>query len=175
MANNQVLKELAGHNVVRRALSEGDSIQVGPMQLIWKARGPETAYQFSIYELELQPGIGIPLHKHPYAEYFRILSGEVAFAKLDENGNLSWLTCGAGDSVLAPPNTPHTFKNKSSEMARFMSVSTYYHEAMFLTAVEKAQFSGDPKQAEAEFSRFVQGAEETQAYVVEDLITTNQS
>ncbi len=168
MSERAVLKELVGHNVIKRGEDEGDVLQIAEMKLIWKARGPGTAYQFSIYEMDLQPNTGIPLHKHPYAEFFKVLAGEVSFAKLNEDGPMEWVTCKAGDSVLAPPNTPHTFHNKSSGSARFMSVSTYYHESMFITATTQADFSGsasaDPAAA---FGRFVQAAEQAQVYVVE--------
>ncbi len=164
----ETLREVERHNVVKRSESEGDRLPIGPMELVWKARGPETACQFSVYEMELAAGVGIPLHKHPYAEYFKVLQGDIAFAKLDNDGRVEWIECAAGDSVLAPPNAPHTFLNKSNKLARFMSVSTYYHEAMFFDSVAKADFTaGDTTNSQAAFGRFVQAAEDAQVYVVE--------
>lgn len=167
--NKQMLRELQGHNIIKRAKDEGEVTQIGNLQLLWKVRGPETGYQFSIYEMELQPKVGIPLHKHPYAEFFRVLEGEVSFAKLDEKGEVEWIVCGVGDSVNAPPNAPHTFLNRSSAPARFMSVSTYYHEAMFLAGIDAMQAaqstsSNDPAVA---FGSFVKAAEELQVFTVD--------
>jgi quercetin dioxygenase-like cupin family protein len=80
--------------------------------------------------VSLAPGRGIPLHKHPYAEFFYVVEGTVDFQKLDDAGVAEWLSCGAGATVLAPPNAPHTFFNRSQESARFIATSTYHHELM---------------------------------------------
>jgi quercetin dioxygenase-like cupin family protein len=104
--DKEALRELRGHNIIKRAKDEGEVTQIANLQLLWKVRGPETGYQFSIYEMELQPKVGIPLHKHPYAEFFKVLEGEVSFARLDEKGEVEWVICGVGDSVNAPPNAP---------------------------------------------------------------------
>lgn len=65
MQNENLLNELPGHNVIKRAKGEGEVSQIANLRLIWKARGPEIGYQFSIYEMILEPGVGIPLHRHP--------------------------------------------------------------------------------------------------------------
>jgi quercetin dioxygenase-like cupin family protein len=106
MMDNAFLRELSDHNVVKLAKGEGSASQIANLRLIWKARGPETGYQFSIYEMVLQPGVGIPLHKHPYAEFFTVLEGEMSFARLGENEAVEWIKCNVGDSVTAPANAP---------------------------------------------------------------------
>jgi quercetin dioxygenase-like cupin family protein len=79
---------------------------------------------------DLAPGRGIPLHKHPYAEFFCVLEGKVDFQRWNDAGETEWITCGAGATALAPPNAPHTFFNRSEQTARFIATSTYHHELM---------------------------------------------
>ena len=137
-------------------------MQIANLRLISKARGPETGYQFSIYEMVLEPGVGIPLHKHPYTEFFMVLEGEISFSRLDDKGALEWIVCHAGDIVTAPANAPHTFLNRSSEPGRFISVSTYYRESMFIVGgVPVAANAPAPTEVSPDtFAKFVTASEE---------------
>jgi quercetin dioxygenase-like cupin family protein len=123
-------EELTGHNVVKIAPREGLNIQIGNVRVTWKARGEQTGFHFATYECELQPGAGVPLHKHPFAESFYVLQGQLDFGRLNEQGRQEWLACDAGDSVVAPPNAPHAILNRSDSPARFLSTSTYQHELL---------------------------------------------
>ena len=87
--------------------------------------------------MTLQPGCGIRLHRHPFAEFFYVISGEIDFALMNNPGAVEWVRCSFGDSIVAPPNAPHTFHNRSSKPAAFVGVSTYQHELMLKS-------SGDP-------------------------------
>ena len=69
---------IANKNVVKKVgQQEGKTIQIGNARLTWKAMGVDTAYGTSLYELDLAPGVGIPVHSHPYAEIFYVISGYV--------------------------------------------------------------------------------------------------
>jgi len=125
-----LLDEIVGHNVIRLGRQEGQTIQIADLRLTWKAQGEDTGYQFAVYEMTLAPDVGIPLHKHPYAEFFYVLHGQVDFARLSDKGDVEWITCDAGDSVTAPANAPHRFHNHAAEPATFLSVSNHYHEVM---------------------------------------------
>ena len=121
-------EELTDHNVQKLGTEEGDITQIGTLRLTWKARGEKTGFQFGVYESELPPGAVIPLHKHPFAEFFYVLDGTISFGRLNREGALEWLTCQAGESVLAPANAPHTTQNQSDHPARFLSVANFHHE-----------------------------------------------
>jgi quercetin dioxygenase-like cupin family protein len=62
---------------------EGRTIQIGNARLTWKATGIETGYGTSLYEMDLAPGVGIPVHSHPYAEVFYVVSGHTDFLRFD--------------------------------------------------------------------------------------------
>lgn len=56
--------------VKRIGPGEGRTIQIGNVRLTWKATGEDTGFATSLYEMDLAPGVGIPVHSHPYADGF---------------------------------------------------------------------------------------------------------
>lgn len=167
--NPTMLEEIAGHNVIRLGKQEGQTIQIANLRLTWKARGEDTGYQFAVYEMTLAPGVGIPLHKHPYAEFFYVVEGQIDFARLSDKGAVEWMTCHAGESVTAPSNTPHTFHNHTAQSTKFLSVSNHYHEVMLNSGGIPVNID-DPlptSLAPEVFERFVNASAKTQVYVVE--------
>jgi quercetin dioxygenase-like cupin family protein len=62
-----------------------------------------------ITNVELPPGGGPDLHRHPYEEVFVVLAGEVTFTLGDETR-----VAHAGDFLSAPPGVPHRFENTGS-------------------------------------------------------------
>lgn len=121
----------ASNGVRKLGHRQGKTIQVGDARLTWKATGADTGYTTSLYEMDLAPGSGIPVHSHPYAEVFYVVSGHVDFLRFDEKDHEEWVRCGPGDTVLAPINALHAFHNRTSEPCRFISSSVYYHEVLF--------------------------------------------
>ena len=148
---------VANKNVVKKiAPKEGKTIQIGNAQLTWKARGVDTAYGTSLYEMDLAPGVGIPVHSHPYAEVYYVISGYVDFLRYDENDVEEWVRCGPGDTMIAGANAFHAFHNRTNKPSRFLSASVFYHEV----ALEKygipvdvnapAPANSTPSEAEAD-------------------------
>ena len=99
-------------------------VDVAGQRLTWKARGEDTAYIFSIYEMTLLPEKALALHYHPYAEVFYVLDGEVEFGSM-KDGRQEWIPCLA-DSYRRP-DVVHGFRNNSGKPARFLSISTQLH------------------------------------------------
>ena len=120
---------IASKNVVKKvAPKEGKTIQIGNARLTWKAMGVDTNYGTSLYEMDLAPGVGIPVHSHPYAEIFYVISGHVDFLRYDDHDIEEWVRCGPGDTMIAGTNALHAFHNRTDKPARFLSASVYYHE-----------------------------------------------
>ncbi len=63
------LEEVIHHNVIKNNRTGGPALDVGQMKLLWRALGENTGYTFSIFESTLAPGMGIPLHRHPFPEF----------------------------------------------------------------------------------------------------------
>ncbi len=125
---------------------EGQDVQLGGVGFTWKARGADTGFQISMYEMTLEPGKRVPLHEHPYPEIYYVLSGDLDVARLTAECKLEWVSCRAGDTVVISPNAAHTFFNNSTGSAKFLSVSTYQHELIFrdFEVPELTDTSGDP-------------------------------
>jgi quercetin dioxygenase-like cupin family protein len=62
-----------------------------------------------ITNLDMPPGAGPDLHRHPYEEVFVILGGEATFTLGEETR-----VARPGDFLVAPPGMPHAFKNTGS-------------------------------------------------------------
>jgi quercetin dioxygenase-like cupin family protein len=123
----------ASQGVKKLGPREGRTKEVGGVRLTWKATGEDTGYANSIYEMDLPPGRGIPLHSHPYAEVFYVITGHTDFLRIDEHGQEEWVRCGPGDTLVAPMNALHAFHNRTDKPSRFLSSSGYYHEILLET------------------------------------------
>jgi quercetin dioxygenase-like cupin family protein len=123
----------ASKGVKKLGPKEGRTKDVAGVRLIWKATGEDTGYATSFYQMDLPPGKGIPLHSHPYAEVFYVVSGHTDFLRANENEEEEWVRCGPGDTVVAPMNALHAFHNRTDKPSRFISSSVYYHEVFFET------------------------------------------
>ncbi|MBV8212042.1 MAG: cupin domain-containing protein [Verrucomicrobia bacterium] len=120
-----------GNGVKKLGPKEGRTNQVSDVRLTWKATGEDTGYALSLYEMDLPPGKGIPLHSHPYAEIFYVIGGHTDFLRIDEAGQEEWVRCGPGDTLIAPINALHAFHNRTDKPTRFLSSSVYYHQVLF--------------------------------------------
>lgn len=87
--------------------------------------------------MALVPGTGIPMHIHPFAEFFYVLEGAVEVNGLDGDGRRTTWRAAVGEGALAPANMPHGLHNGSDASARFLSVATFEHEEAF-NRIERA-------------------------------------
>lgn len=71
----------------------------------------------SIIFVDAPPGRGPGLHKHPYEEIFIILEGEARFVAGDRQ-----LSAGAGEIVIVPPETPHSFTSSGPGRLRQIDI-----------------------------------------------------
>jgi quercetin dioxygenase-like cupin family protein len=146
----------------------GPVVDVAGQRLTWKARGEDTAYIFSIYEMTLLPEKALALHYHPYAEVFYVLDGEVEFGSLKDDRE-EWIPSQAGETVIAGPDVVHGFRNSSGKPARFLSISTQLHQAFFDECAVTAR-SDDPIPPfpdGEELRRLLEGAAKHQIYLFE--------
>jgi mannose-6-phosphate isomerase-like protein (cupin superfamily) len=67
--------------------------------------------------VDLPPGGGPSLHRHPYAEVFIVHEGQVAFTIGDQTMDLT-----AGQIGIALPNQPHTFVNSGEGQLRQLDI-----------------------------------------------------
>jgi mannose-6-phosphate isomerase-like protein (cupin superfamily) len=67
--------------------------------------------------IDLPPGGGPRLHKHPYAEVFIVQEGQATYTV-----GATVLEVLAGQVVIAPPNVPHKFTNSGTERLRQVDI-----------------------------------------------------
>jgi quercetin dioxygenase-like cupin family protein len=140
---NNPLQIPPSEGVRKVAAGEGEHIDLAGLRFTWKAKCADTGYDFGIYELPLNPGDGVPLHAHPYGEVFYILEGRVDYMRFTE-GQLEWVSCERGDTLVIPPNALHGFANRTQSPARVLSTANQLHQAYFDEAARVVSAS-DPQ------------------------------
>jgi quercetin dioxygenase-like cupin family protein len=126
-----VLQNIRATEGARRvAPEEGERFDVAGAHLIWKVKGEDSGYAFSVCEQTLASGEGVPLHSHSSPEVFYVLSGQADFFRV-VNGKEDWIRCETGSTMILPPNSLHAFYNRSSERCRLLGISTQLHQTFF--------------------------------------------
>lgn len=77
--------------------------------------------ELAILEVEVPPGSGTPPHHHASPEIFRVLAGEISFARFAE-GAPTWTVAGPGTVVTVPSGAPHGYRNDSAAPASLLVV-----------------------------------------------------
>ena len=68
--------------------------------------------------VDMAPGGGVRLHKHPYQEIFIIHEGVATFTV----GAAAEVEARAGQIVIAPAGTPHKFRNSGEQRLRQVDI-----------------------------------------------------
>ena len=80
--------------------------------------------EFCVLRGTVPPGAVVPLHHHPDAEDFFILSGAQQVLVPGEGGGLEWRDARAGDYIRVPGDAPHAHRNVTDEPAVDLIVTT---------------------------------------------------
>jgi quercetin dioxygenase-like cupin family protein len=76
----------------------------------------------SVIFVDMQPGQGPRLHKHPYVELFFVLEGQSTFTDGNETRVVH-----AGEAVIAEPGAPHAFVNSGQGPLRQIDIHLSSH------------------------------------------------
>lgn len=106
------------------------------------ARGRDTGGALTVVAVTSPPGGGPPLHTHPQTEVFVCVEGEL---QLIVDGAVH--TIGPGESAIASPHVPHTYRNASSSPVRFIVSITPGGLDVFFAELAQATGSGVPDMA----------------------------
>lgn len=71
-----------------------------------KFEGEAYGGEVSFFLINNEPGMGPPLHRHPYSETWVVRSGKARFTADGED-----VEAGPGDILVVTANTPHKFRN----------------------------------------------------------------
>jgi quercetin dioxygenase-like cupin family protein len=128
---------------------DGEPFNVAGAHFVWKVKAEDSAYQFSVNEMTLEPGEGVPLHSHISAECFYVLTGEADFFRM-HHGKKEWVRCLTGELMMLPPNALHGFYNHGTSTCRLLGISTAVHQTFFDVVSEADRagaFASIPSQA----------------------------
>jgi len=102
--------------------------------------GDRTANAYSIFELNVPPGIGPGLHiDQAWDEWWFVIEGTFA---LTLNGEP--LQLNAGDFAHGPKGVPHTFKNAGETTGKLVMVTMPSGLEKFFRNVHQASLNGRP-------------------------------
>jgi quercetin dioxygenase-like cupin family protein len=124
----ETVQAVEGVRKVRRG--EGERFDIADVHLTWKVKAHDSAYSFSVLEATLAPGEGVPVHSHPSAESFYVLSGAVDFFRVT-GGKEDWIRCETGELMILPPNSLHGLYNHGSSDCLLLGISTAVHQTFF--------------------------------------------
>ena len=128
---SEIFQSIPGVEGVRKVgRDEGEPFDVAGAHFVWKVKAADSAYSFSVNEMTLAPGEGVPLHSHTSAECFYLLTGEADFFRL-QDGQEDWIRAKAGETMILPPNSLHGFFNRGTSVCRLLGISTAVHQTFF--------------------------------------------
>jgi mannose-6-phosphate isomerase-like protein (cupin superfamily) len=134
---NDVLQRIPSVEGVRKiGVGEGEKFDVAGAHFVWKVKAEDSAMSFSVNEMTLETGEGVPVHSHTSAECFYVLTGEAHFFRF-KDGKEDWVRATPGELMILPPNSLHGFFNFGGETCRLLGVSTAVHQTFF-DAVQRA-------------------------------------
>jgi hypothetical protein len=67
---SDLVKALPLPELRKWATGQGETANPFDLSFTWKVKGADTGFQFAVYEMTIKPGAAIPIHIHPYAEFF---------------------------------------------------------------------------------------------------------
>jgi mannose-6-phosphate isomerase-like protein (cupin superfamily) len=79
--------------------------------------GKDFGAGLSLIFVDMAPGRGPSLHRHPYEEVFVVHAGKVTFTVGEAQ-----VDAGPGDVVAVPARTPHGFVNSGDEHLRLTAI-----------------------------------------------------
>ncbi|MGH3142139.1 MAG: cupin domain-containing protein [Gaiellales bacterium] len=100
---------------------EGECMQLGESSVVIKADAETTSGRFALLETTLGPGLSGPkphVH-HETLDMFFVLEGTLTMQLGNETLDLA-----DGAFVLVPPETPHTFSNRTDKPVRLLNMDT---------------------------------------------------
>jgi len=100
---------------------EGEHHAAGPLEIIIKATGDDTAGSFFLAESIIPPGFaGPPPHRHEKLhDMFYVLAGTLTLRLGDDT-----VAAAPGTFVCVPPGVVHTFRNATDEPVRLLNFNT---------------------------------------------------
>jgi mannose-6-phosphate isomerase-like protein (cupin superfamily) len=145
---------LGVQNVEVVSRGQRESVDILGILCEWKTTEDETNHHYSILEMTVPPGAGVPLHRHAVQEAFTLLEGSADFGRLRDDGE-EWLPLRFGDVVNVPNWAYHGFRNSGLVPARIQltcaaGLEPFFRECGVRVEPGQARNAGPPSGSEIE-------------------------
>ena len=129
-------------DAILRGPGEGDAIDLGQTDALFKMEASDGQGSFSLTELTISPGFPGPIpHRHrALVDSFFVLEGTLVFRLGDDE-----LEGGPGSYAFVPPGGVHSFANRSDETVRALNVMAPGGLEQYLKEVHAAVGTSDPE------------------------------
>ena len=105
------------NRIVHVPAGDGPRLNTVDSMATVKIAAADTNNEYELFELEAPDGSAVPPHRHPWAEAYYVLDGDLG---VQVGGRRYQL--GAGDTVTIPPNAVHTIA-PAGGTCRFLVIS----------------------------------------------------
>lgn len=134
---NSILPHMAPTSITLVKKDEGEILKIGPLTLRVQEDGGHTDHRIGAVTIYIPPQTpGPPQHWHQFHdETFLVLKGTVRFTTDDSHHDAQ-----AGDYVVVPPRSHHTFGNPFDEPAElFCTLSPAMYVGYFRLIAEESK------------------------------------
>jgi len=111
------------NKILKISKGQGEQVQVLSDTVTIKASGKDSDGALTIVEVICPPGGGPPVHRHPSAETFYVLSG-ILSVSVQHEGQLETVDLSAGDTINIRSMQWHGYRNNSDEPVCFLAMLT---------------------------------------------------
>lgn len=106
-----------------------------------KIAASDTNAQYELFELDAPEGSSVPPHRHPWAEAYYVLDGDLGVQVGGRHFRL-----GPGDTVSIPPNAVHTIAPQGGQ-CRFLVVSMTAGSGTLFADLDRSVPADEPMEA----------------------------
>ena len=122
------------------ALPEEEILCVSGNTITVKIGGKQTGNAYSLFELNVPPGVGAGLHiDQDWDEFWHVMEGTFAFTLNGEKIELS-----SGGFAYGPKSIPHSFKNVGNTTGKLVMLTRPSGLENFFKTVHEASLNGKP-------------------------------
>ena len=129
------------NRIVHVLAGEGQRLNTVDSMATVKISAADTNEEYELFELEAPDGSAVPPHRHPWAEAYYVLEGDLGVQVGGRHYRL-----GPGDTVSIPPNAVHTIAPNGGT-CRFLVISMSAGTGSLFADLDRSVPTDEPMEA----------------------------
>jgi quercetin dioxygenase-like cupin family protein len=129
------------NRIVHVPAGEGQRLNTVDSMATVKVGAADTNDQYELFELEAPDGSAVPPHRHPWAEAYYVLEGDLGVQVGGRHFRLR-----SGDTVSIPPNAVHTIAPNGGT-CRFLVISMSAGSGSLFADLDRSVPTDQPMEA----------------------------